>query len=1695
MQRSVDIFSIHKKIMDYYKHFVGSFINIKNKRIRDFVEAEIDAGKYWPEPLIQFNPSFEEGEPIERLSESGIIHPEVSNIFKGYSLFRHQSEAFKKGVTGLDFVVTSGTGSGKSLIFLGTIFDYFFKNKSAKGIKAVIVYPMNALINSQGEEIDKYRANYKKTTGKDFPISYDKYTGQEDAVERERIKTNLPDIILTNYMMLELILTRSREDIIRHSIFESLKFLVFDELHTYRGRQGSDVAILIRRLKAQSHQKVVCIGTSATMVSEGTLSAQKKEVAEVASRMFGADFNEDQIVNEYLARCFDPEGEVSAKNELVKALQGKIEPDSSEEILRTFPISTWLENKIALTENSGMLARQKPMPFSQIGRQLSADTGLDLALCEAQLKNYLSWLSQVNKNLQEKRYTYLPYKVHQLISQTGAVYVSLGSDPDRIVTLDPATHKGHGDSKIPLFPVVFSRISGHEFICVNKDMDNETLRPREFKEILGEEEDLTSGYVISGDDVWDPDSDLENLPDSWVQIDRSGRYKPQKKYKDRLPQKIYFNQQGNFSTKNQYPYEGWFMPAKLLFDPTCGAQYDPKTNEGTKLTKLGSEGRSTSTTVLSYSVLGHLEAHGFEFKDQKLLSFTDNRQDAALQAGHFNDSLKVIQLRSAIYHALAKYKERDFTNLDQSIFETLAIAPDEYAALSSAKFPSAIKDNETALKNYLMYRALYDLRRGWRVVLPNLEQCALLAIDYKHLKENCESSQSWQGLLFIEDLNPEKRMEIIYQILDFFRKSYALYSEEYLTAKAINEKGKEIKERLIPPWKFDENEEITDPFKMAYEPLQRGSRFYWKSVGPASDLGKYIRYEAKLAGVELSSKVYKDFIKQLLKLFTEAGWLKETVSKNKDNEDTYLYQLRIEQIIWKLGDGKTVIPDAVKIRSYKSYQQNPNTFYQKLYQTDFRNRKKLIGREHTGQLGNEDRIDREKKFRSGEYSALFCSPTMELGIDISDLNVVHMRNVPPNPANYTQRSGRAGRSGQAALIFTSCSVYSPHDSHYFKHATDLVSGIVVPPRIDLTNRELLETHLHAVFLAEVKLSELNQHLIDLFDKDDKDFPLLPEVEAQLKLGPQARNEIKHVFEKVIASVKNANPNAMNWLNVEWIDRLIGSAPKNFNSSLDRWRRLYEAVQKQLTDANRIIESGRYMSTSDEMKDAKRNVNQAIRQRELLENRSSTSSLSEFYPYRYLAAEGFLPGYNFTRLPIRTFIPIGDLGEYISRPRFIALREFGPRNIIYHKGAKYQVEQLLSQESESHLKPAKVSSKSGYILMEEQYDYEICPFSKVSLSGGQNREILTDLLEMSETRTKEMDRISCEEEERLSRGFDIRTYFSMPAGGLENMRTALIKNDDEAFLFVRFLPCARLVQVNNKWRRSKEKGFLMGLNTGMWKKEKYDTTAESSEPVRRIKLVTHDTADALYIEPIKSLALTSAGVITLQYALKRAVENLFQVESREIGAELMGDEAHPNIFLYEASEGSLGVLSQFIEDKDVFRNVIEEAYRLCRFDDTSYQEEASYDDLLNYYNQRYHDRINRFEIRDALLKLKTCKVEIITAKKYNDYETQYRQLLKQIDPSSSTELKFLTYLYDNGLKLPYDTQKEVEGIYCRPDFFYDPDVWVFCDGTPHDDPEVRKRDKEQRAVIRNRGDEVLVYYYKDRLDDFIGKRPDIFKKVK
>lgn len=1725
----MNVFDTHAKIIRDYASYIRSFINISDPAIQQVVDAALAEGKLWPEPLLQFNPAYEMAGSISEIAKAGVLHGAVIDIFKGYSLYRHQLEAIKLGTAGEDFVVTSGTGSGKSLTYIGSIFHRLLTEPKLNGVMAIVVYPMNALINSQTNEFKTYQQNYEQASGRDFPITFGQYTGQERDDARQKMQEHPPQILLTNYMMLELLLTRVQERKIRDAIYDNLHFLVFDELHTYRGRQGADVAMLIRRIGAQCKQHVTCIGTSATMVSVGSQASQRDQVASVATTIFGRQFRAEQVITETLARSLKFSGSLPSRQSLAEAIGAGINTHDDETTLQSHPAAVWLENRIALEEREGQLMRRRPSRVNEVVSALAEDSGLSESTCRKVLADLLLWISVVNERLRSSgsRYTILPFKLHQFIAQTGSVYTTLDQDENRFITLEPGIYKQDDANKKPIFPNVFSRATGHPFICVSRVGDR--LEPREFRENSGEDAQATDGYLIIGEDVWDPENDLDYLPESWLRATKNGSV-PDSKKAARFPQKLYFDEYGSCSETNPMKFWGWFMQAPLLFDPTGGVFFDTKTNEGTKLTKLGSEGRSTSTTITAFSILNQLHDMGYHPRDQKLLSFTDNRQDAALQAGHFNDFVQVVQVRAAIHKALQEAPGATLTyaNIGEAVFKALALPFTDYGNRDEEPTLATVRRSyEQTFQAYLFYRAISDLRRSWRIVLPNLEQCGLLVIDYSDLDEIVAEEGFWGDTPIVCDLSHIDRRDFLSTVLDFFRLEYALHSENFLTPVRLKENEKHFREQLKAPWTLDREEDLREAYVVRLDPLHRSAKLYSKSMGRASALGKYLKHFAIMKGLDTSTlrgDHYRDFILKLMRKLKDADYLFEQTARSAKNEEVPVFRLRIEKLLWKLGDGTAVKADVIKRRSYKDQQPGPNEFFRDMYRRNFSLAKRLRAEDHTGQLKTEIRQERENRFRAEWFldeaktqpdearirnesiSALFCSPTMELGIDIGGLSVVHLRNAPPNAAHYAQRSGRAGRSGQGALVFTYCSSYSPHDRHYFNQQAELVSGAVQAPRLDLCNHELLLTHLNALAISEIGLPGLESHggerpsLMRLVVDDNSGMPLTQGIRDGLQITPGTHASLKATFRRVIKDFESdLETRSISWYSEDWIGQNLGKLADHLDESMIRWRRIYSSARSLLTRATQPIESGRLSVGSDEYKKYKRQQDQANRQLNLLRNDLGlTAELSEFYPYRYLASEGFLPGYNFTRLPLRIFVPSGTTtGEFISRPRSIALREFGPLNIIYHSGRKYRVSQLVVQDTESSLTEAKISTKAGYYLAGDQKDLEICPFSGANLTDSANKEYLHDLLEMSESRADEVDRISCEEEERISRGFDVQTYFAVDGGYLDRVRKAVARSSETNLLNLRYIAAARLVHVNSQWRAQRTEGFPIGLISGDWRSSMPGPDANLREAFRLVKLWTSSLADALYIEPIQALGLGPDGVVTLEHALKRAIETVFQIEPNEIGVVTVGDRQAPNILLYESAEGSLGILSQFVDAEGVrtFPKVIDAAKQICRFDDEAYLAPASYDDLLSYYNQRDHKVIDRFLIRDALDKLALCSIEIQTNAGFRDYEEQYQSMLRNLDPNSSTERAFIQFLYDNGLRLPDAAQKKVDGVYCQPDFYYEHRFWVFCDGSPHDTPAVRERDQEQRQLIIARGDEVWVWHYREDLATKIAQRPDMFRKVR
>jgi len=272
----MNVFELQRKLILDYASYVKSFIQIRDARISDRVGQDLDDGLLWPEPRLGLNPAFAEGGWIDELVSEGLLHPSCSQIFRvktkdgknqGLRLHRHQREAIEAARAGADYVLTTGTGSGKSLAYMIPIVDHVLRSERRPGIKAIVVYPMNALANSQEQELQKF-LGIGFSDGKG-PVTFKRYTGQEREEEKRAILLDPPDILLTNYVMLELVLTRTAENALFRAA-QGLRFLVLDELHTYRGRQGADVALLVRRTRdACAATHLQCAGTSATMASAG----------------------------------------------------------------------------------------------------------------------------------------------------------------------------------------------------------------------------------------------------------------------------------------------------------------------------------------------------------------------------------------------------------------------------------------------------------------------------------------------------------------------------------------------------------------------------------------------------------------------------------------------------------------------------------------------------------------------------------------------------------------------------------------------------------------------------------------------------------------------------------------------------------------------------------------------------------------------------------------------------------------------------------------------------------------------------------------------------------------------------------------------------------------------------------------------------------------------------------------------------------------------------------------------------------------------------------------------------------------------------------------------------------------------------------------------------------------------------------
>lgn len=1746
----MNAFHLRDELVEDYARYTKSFIKIRDERIKRTVDTALEEGTLWPDPLLQLNPSFEPGGSIDELVDEKILHDECRRIFrmgkdesdhtgKPLLFHRHQREAILRAKKDRSYVLTSGTGSGKSLTYIVPIVDHVLRRGTGRGVQAIVVYPMNALANSQDEELRKF-LQHGYPEGKP-PVTWRKYTGQEKGDEREEIRANPPDILLTNYMMLELMLTRVDDrELVRAA--QDLKFLVFDELHTYRGRQGADVAMLIRRCRsAFGGHDMICVGTSATMASGGNSEDQEREVAKVAETLFGTSITTDQVIGEFLER---KTVEVSSKDPaireaLTRAVKDRMAPPETYEAFIEHPLSSWIETTFGVLQEEGTkrLIRRKPRPIQEpegAATDLSKITGVDVAQCEEVLRAFLLQGSKLFPS-SGRPYPAFAFRLHQFFTRADTVWTTMEPEDVRHPEMSKQVSKPGEPDKL-LYPLVFCRHCGAEYYRVTWrkiQQEDDRLFPREDR---SQPEDPHAGdayLYLSNGAPWpkDPSELLNRLPDFMKEEQADGSLKLRKENKDDLPLHV------NVTPDGRIVPDGHGQTAAVIMDnflfclaPNCGVAYNKnQRSERAKLNTLGVDNRSTATTVLAIRSLIELQSdRDLEKRARKLLSFTDNRQDASLQAGHFNDFAQVALLRSALYKAALARKDEgiDHAALAQVVFDEMKLPFEEFAADPEVRGIARQETVNALLRvfNYFLYR---DLKSGWRVTAPNLEDCGLLRFDYAGLEGGdgllgedpiwTEGIKNSDGVLTpvpqgLAGCSTDERREVIRTLLDIMRRGLAVKNDalDPLKQQHLVESTKpRLQEGTV--WYLEDARDL-EKSKVAYaRPRRQGDQLTLN----ISSYGSYGRYLRRLLqpfvpkGQPFNRPLIDEHIQFLFLALKRYGIIEQV----RDGEAPG-YQINPNSLRWLVGDGVVRPTDRTRMLSLGETPPEANQYFVECYKRFVDLNCVLEAREHTAQVSPEDREEREQQFREAELPLLFCSPTMELGVDIAQLNLVNMRNVPPTPANYAQRSGRAGRSGQPALVYTYCAGRSPHDQYYFRRPEAMVAGAVAPPRIDLTNRDLVRSHVHAVWMEVAKpdLGKTLNTVLEIVPDNGKIRIPVKDAVVQLLRDPAKRASALLKAEALLKSIGQETLSRTSWYHDKWTEEVLKQIERMFDASCQRWRMLYRSAIRQRDLNHRIIID---LTRPDHEKQmAVRLRQQAESQIRLLTEAEGVFE-GDFYSYRYFASEGFLPGYSFPRLPISAFIPARrrrgmNRDEFVSRPRFLAISEFAPRALIYHEGARYQVNKVNLDYGTDDVEAThalntmtmKRCKRCGYAHIAEGLNMaEMCDNCGDALD---QESLLEDLVQLQNVSLRLTKRITCDEEERQRFGYKvISCYRFMAEDGRRDRRDAHVFVDNALRLSLSYGNSASIYRINTGWRNQKKTeppGFLINTETGIWARNKAEKE-DNDDPLadgrqQRVLPFVMDTKNVLVMrfEPAPSVEVMAG----LQAAFKEAILRAYQLEPRELACEPMPSaSARQELLLYEASEGGAGVLRLLVEDPMAIPMLARHALDVCHFDPVTLKEKhgtkcgkACYECLLDYNNQPDHEFLDRHKIRQLLIELMGATVR--PAGGTGSREERIEALRKRCD--SKLEQRWLKMVDEMLLNPPSDAQFLIQSCSTKPDFYYkDLHAAIYIDGPPHDAPDQLKKDEAIDACLMDRGFLVVRFHHQADWNEVFARHPDIFGK--
>lgn len=1350
-------------------------------------------------------------------------------IVPSFPPYDHQYKAFQRlstrgGRVPTSTLITTGTASGKTESFLYPVLDYCYNQYPKPGIKAIILYPMNALATDQAKRIAEIiwgdpRLRGKISAGlligegkekKKYPLTM----GSDHIIEnRQSILDSPPDILLTNFKMLDYALLRSQYHSIWHYNLQDpqrLQFLVLDELHTYDGAQGSDVANLIRRLKLKlsiPSGHLCAVGTSAT-IGEGADSAGL--MLEYAHKVFGEPFDQDALISENRIEADEFfQGEEAPRTHLpipLELAESRLKYQDTYSSYLSRQRRLWLLPDQGDPSRLGMELKQlrilkdllkatggKTVSLQLLMRELAHinpgfrelpewDTEHQYSPRAEIIQSLLALLGEA-KSADAPQFPFMFVQVHLWVRELSGVLRTLKATPGFEWKDSPP----RVDAPRAM-PSYYCRECGASGWLVVKD-DNKNSFSRDTQQVY-------SHFFSNHKNIY-----FVNTPE----------HKPVPEYEADTRIESFLNPKDLSLHDTQG--EGLLPIYAVRKVREAKARHIcPECNTENTIGIIGTRVPTLSSITVSQILASDLDIR--MEKERKILAFTNSVQDAAHQAAFVEARNYRFTFRASLQRVLnALNKPVNLRELSTYFFTYWKQLSDESRqhpeeAYFYRFFPSDYSGKADLAKDYRdqqgfteAFRKEFDLRLEWELLAEfgynarigrTLEKTGAsgVRVDSDKIGALYPKMADWLAANNLGMIQDTELQAFANGILHRIRMRGGIDHTYLSKFRSGKQEPRELN------WWQDNRHFLNHHFGtrtrfpklLTDQPHQRGMLDSTWSVGPSW----YRNYFLKSFPLAPDyPRLVQDFYSQFLDALVEVGLLncvgtpdnrnfaivpEALIAENKVRQyactscgselfvaasDTLCHQTAC--LSYTCAEGRyAVLPDT------------PPNYYQLVYN---RNRApRIFAAEHTGLLERDDRERKEMDFKKRPHfnslNTLVATSTLEMGIDIGTLHTAINNSVPPLPANFVQRIGRAGRqSGSALLIHFAQS--APHDLYYYQEPLDMMEGDIQPPGCFLEAKDILFRHFFAFCLDSWSTADPARHRLPGV--------LLPMqlLRADLHSPDFLSNRISTFIwenqEELLERFREmyrpdlANEKVLEELDVFLKEGLLFDRLKKVFRDLQLEYQYIFEKRKEIEDYIRqhhLAETDAERRILEQEKKELYGVKRLLDKRAVLEHLTNKGMLPNYaFPETGITLNGRI---NFMQPKGSDTIP-GYKQVELVRPAATGLTEFAPDNQFYALGYKFFVSGLntFDWKEAGTLQKKRFCSQCDHLQISVQDDSRFCPkCGDESWSSVLNQHTFVRLNGVKSVNLGNYARLDDSSEDRDSSAYKISRHFHFEPGAFQ-----------------------------------------------------------------------------------------------------------------------------------------------------------------------------------------------------------------------------------------------------------------------------------------------------------------------------------------